>query len=332
MNTFSKLSKWLLVIAALALMTSIFVPIWRIELDAPQYPEGMMLQIYSNKITGSLQTINGLNHYIGMKQIRPDDFVEFKVLPYIFAFFGLLTLLVAYLGRKKLLYTLLGLFVLFGVLAMYDFWLWEYDYGHNLSPNAAIIVPGMVYQPPLIGFKQLLNFGAYSVPDIGGWLMVFSGLIMIFVVLLENKIIKCKKAGIACVSTIVLLLSASCGQAEPQPIKLNVDNCDNCKMTITDIRFASELISSKGRIYKFDDISCLVAYKTTSKLSNSRYFVSDFSVPNKLINVEIAVFIKGDNIASPMRGNIAAFSQVDSAQNNRMRLQANATSWEQIEK
>jgi hypothetical protein len=54
---------------------------------------------------------------------------------------------------------------------MIDFWLWEYDYGHNLNPNAPIIVPGMSYQPPLLGFKQLLNFGAYSYPDVGGWIM-----------------------------------------------------------------------------------------------------------------------------------------------------------------
>jgi copper chaperone NosL len=70
---------------------------------------------------------------------------------------------------------------------MIDFWRWEYDYGHNLDPNAAIIVPGMAYQPPLIGFKQLLNFGAYSIPDIGGWLFIVSGLLMAAAVFLEFR-------------------------------------------------------------------------------------------------------------------------------------------------
>ncbi len=64
------------------------------------------------------------------------------------------------------------LFVCFGMVAMADFWKWEYNYGHTLNPDAAIIVPGMSYQPPLIGFKQLLNFGAYSIPDTGGWIFV----------------------------------------------------------------------------------------------------------------------------------------------------------------
>ena len=62
---------------------------------------------------------------------------------------------------------------------MADFWKWEYNYGHNLSTDAPIQVPGMSYQPPLIGYKQLLNFGAYSIPDIGGWLMAVAGVIMV---------------------------------------------------------------------------------------------------------------------------------------------------------
>ena len=80
----------------------------------------------------------------------------------------------------------------FGIFAMYDFWRWEYDYGHNLDPNAAIIVPGMAYQPPLIGFKQLLNFGAYSFPDIGGWLFIGAGMAMLIAVVYEFKFAKKK--------------------------------------------------------------------------------------------------------------------------------------------
>lgn len=76
-------------------------------------------------------------------------------------------MLAALIARKELLYTLLLFFILFGIIAMADFWHWEYNYGHDLNPDAAIKVPGMSYQPPLIGYKQLLNFGAYSIPDIG---------------------------------------------------------------------------------------------------------------------------------------------------------------------
>ncbi|HQE13220.1 MAG TPA: hypothetical protein PLQ78_10750, partial [Flavipsychrobacter sp.] len=65
-NKISARSKWLLFIAAAALVVSLFVPLWSIYLDAPQYPEGLSLQIWANKIAGDVDIINGLNHYIGM--------------------------------------------------------------------------------------------------------------------------------------------------------------------------------------------------------------------------------------------------------------------------
>lgn len=190
--TITLLSRLLLFLAAAALVVSIFVPLWRIDLVAPQYPEGLNLLIYPDKLGGNVDIINGLNHYIGMKTLHKEDFIEFKVLPYIIGFFALASLLVAVLGKRKLLYGLLGLFFAFGIFAMYDFWKWEYNYGHNLDPNAAIIVPGMAYQPPLIGFKQLLNFGAYSFPDTGGWLFIGAGLAMLIAVVYEARFAKKK--------------------------------------------------------------------------------------------------------------------------------------------
>jgi len=187
-------SRVLLIVAAILLGISIFVPLWHIDLDAPQYPEGLRLLIYPNKLAGDVEIINGLNHYIGMQTLHAENFVEFTVLPYIIGFFALLSLIAAVVGSRKFLYTLLGLFVVFGIVAMYDFWKWEFDYGHNLDPNAAIKVPGMAYQPPLIGFKQLLNFGAYSMPDLGGWLFIGAGALMLAAVFMEWK--RSKKVGL----------------------------------------------------------------------------------------------------------------------------------------
>jgi copper chaperone NosL len=180
----------MMIVCGLSLIAVIFLPIWRIDLVAPQYPEGLMMQIFADKVGGQVDIINGLNHYIGMKEIHNDDFIEFKILPYLIGLFSFLFILVGIFNRKKFFNFVFSLFVLFGILAMYDFWKWEYDYGHNLNPNAAIIVPGMSYQPPLIGFKQLLNFGAYSFPDVGGWIFIGVGALSLgcFVYLLRlNK-------------------------------------------------------------------------------------------------------------------------------------------------
>ncbi|HNP53814.1 MAG TPA: hypothetical protein PKK69_04335, partial [Ferruginibacter sp.] len=186
----TRLAGWMramLLLCAVALAVVLIVPMWRIDLTAPQYPEGLYLQIFPHKLGGDVEVINGLNHYIGMKTLHAADFPEFSVLPYIVVCFALLYLLVAITGRYLFLKILFVLFVLFGVAAMYDFWRWEYQYGHELNPNAAIVVPGMAYQPPLIGFKQLLNFGAYSYPDIGGWIFAGVGAVTLLLLLVQWK-------------------------------------------------------------------------------------------------------------------------------------------------
>lgn len=186
-KTLHQYSRMTLIFLGICLVVSIFVPMWSIYLEAPQYPEGLSMFLWSYKISGDYKIINGLNHYIGMKTIHQEDFWEFKILPYALGFFALLCFLAAYLNTKFFLYLTTLLFLIFGVAFMIDFYMWEYDYGHNLDPHAAIIVPGMSYQPPLIGFKQLLNFGAYSYPNIGGGIMMGVAAILVILAIIEFK-------------------------------------------------------------------------------------------------------------------------------------------------
>ncbi|WP_449436867.1 hypothetical protein [Pedobacter steynii] len=181
-------SRIIVLLCGLALIIVLFVPLWQIELAAPQYPEGLVLKMYPNKLAGNVDIINGLNHYIGMKTLHTEDFIEFRVLPYVIVFFAVFALAVSiFLRNMKWLLALFFFFVIFGIIAMADFWRWEYQYGHDLDPNAAINVPGMSYQPPLIGYKQLLNFGAYSVPDIGGWIFIVVGVGLLVAIVLQFK-------------------------------------------------------------------------------------------------------------------------------------------------
>jgi copper chaperone NosL len=329
----SPLSRLLLLLSSALLVVSLFLPIWRIDLDAPQYPEGLNLLIYANKLGGNVEIINGLNHYIGMKTLHTEDFIEFTVLPYCILFFAAFSLLSMVLARKRVVYTLLSCFVLFGVIAMVDFWRWEYNYGHNLDPNAAIIVPGMAYQPPLIGFKQLLNFGAFSIPDKGGWLFILSGVCMLVATVLETGLLKKfgKKKGLATAALIAMVFGVSCNSPGPEPIALNKDNCDYCKMTISNIRFATELKTSKGRVYKFDDIACLLNYKKeNSSTASAKYYVCDYLSPNTLLKADSLFYVSAEAVGSPMGGNVAAFSNSDSAQAYLVRFSAQPLSWAQL--
>lgn len=163
-------------VAALALGLLYVTPLWHIGLTAPQYPEGLGLHIWINKITGEkpqdLNSINGLNHYIGMKEIVPESFPELRFMPIVVAVFIGLGLLVAVWGNRKALYAWTALFAAGALAGLADFYRWGYAYGHDLNPRAAIKIPDMSYQPPLIGGKQLLNFHADSWPALGGWVAV----------------------------------------------------------------------------------------------------------------------------------------------------------------
>jgi copper chaperone NosL len=335
MNTekkISTLSKVLLVLAACCLASNIVLPIWRIDLLAPQYPEGLMLQIYADSLGGNVEIINGLNHYIGMQTLHAENFIEFSVLKYILGFFSACILLTAFIGRKKLAYVLFASFMAFSVLSMIDFYRWNYNYGHNLDPNAAIKVPGMSYQPPLIGYKQLLNFGAYSMPDTGGMLFIATGVLLLLVVLIERKLFAKWFRKKVNVQAGVLLLGIgtllSCGAAEPRAIKINQDTCAYCKMTITEAPFAAQLTTLKGRQYVFDDITCLVSYKKeNADIGYDRFYVADVCKPNSFIDLEKAILLQSDMLRSPMGGNIGAFAIQDSAAVYHARYNAQMILW-----
>jgi hypothetical protein len=169
----TRLSRLLVGAAALLLVLLYVLPLWHVRLVAPQYPEGLGMNIHVASVQGATETdlnnINNLNHYIGMKRIETDAIPELTVMPWLVGALAVGGVLVALLGRRAALYTWTGGFALLGVAGLVDFWRWEYDYGHNLDLEEAIIkIPGMSYQPPLIGSRQLLNFTATSWPGLGG--------------------------------------------------------------------------------------------------------------------------------------------------------------------
>lgn len=186
--TLTMRSRVLLAIAALLLAATFLLPLWSVTLQAPQYPEGLGMRIWLNTIAGvkpnDLENINNLNHYIGMKRIVPESIPELRLMPIFVGVLAALGLAAAGLGRRGLARLWVGLFLVAAVVGLADFYRWEYDYGHNLdTENAIIKVPGMNYQPPLIGSRQLLNFTASSLPAAGGWAAIVAlglGVLVVF--------------------------------------------------------------------------------------------------------------------------------------------------------
>lgn len=172
----SRVARLMVAVAGLLVGLAMVLPLWEVRLVAPQYPEGLGLRIQVNTVAGlkpnDLQSINGLNHYIGMKAIEPDAIPELRWMPWIVLALAISGLAAAAFAPRRAVVAWLVAFAVLCAAGIWDFHRWEYDYGHNLDrENAIIVVPGMNYQPPLVGTKQLLNFRVTSWPAAGAWAM-----------------------------------------------------------------------------------------------------------------------------------------------------------------
>lgn len=124
---------------------------------------------------------------------------------------------------------------------------------------------------------------------------------------------------------VVIIISLAGCAVGVQPVNYGKENCELCKMTIMNNQFAAELITKKGKVFKFDDIHCMALYiknVPVDKENINQLFITDFSMPGKFINAGNAVFIKSENLRSPMEGNIAAFENADSAKKYLMQFDA----------
>lgn len=321
MKELSITSRILVAFASGALIAVFFLPAWRIDLFAPQYPEGLTLNIWVNGLSGDVDIINGLNHYIGMKHITVDMFPEFKFLPYVVGFFILLGIMVAISGRIKFLLVYLILTAIGGGLAMFDFYKWGYDYGHDLDPKAPIQVPGLSYQPPLFGHKRLLNFDAYSFPDVGGWVVIGAAILAFGIWLFEwyrhrsSYIRRKNPVPVLLVLVVFLPLLNSCN-TDPVTFNPGKDNCQFCRMSIMDTRFGGQLITKKGKVFLFDDMHCIAAFMKAGTLDEkeiSKKLTVLFDRPNEFQDISGSWFMISEENKSPMGSNAAAYSTKEKA-------------------
>jgi copper chaperone NosL len=300
----------LVLLGSLALLLVYVLPLWRIDLQAPQYPEGLGLRIRVSSIEGmrphDLQNINGLNHYIGMKPIEPESIRELRLMPFVVAGLIVIGLAAAALGRRWLLWLWAGLLVTAALAGLVDFYLWGHDYGHNLDPTAAIQVPGMTYQPPLVGSKQLLNMKAMSWPASGGWIALAVGALAVALAILEFRRPAARVLGVA---TLLLAALATACAAQPRPIAYGEDTCALCRMVVSDERYGTELVTRTGRVHTFDSIECLAAFYNDSIPHSdvASLWVTDYARPGSLLPADRAYYLHSAAMPSPMGAGLTAF-------------------------
>lgn len=298
----TRATRLLLAVAAAAMVVAIALPLWEVRLVAPQYPEGLGLRILSHTVRGlgtnDLNSINMLNHYIGMKPIVPDSIPELRYMPWLIAALAAWLLGIAWRGDRRQLMGWLLVLVVAGAAGLWDFWRWEHDYGHNLDlETAVIIVPGMSYQPPIIGSKQLLNFVATAWPGLGALLIGLAGVIVAVVWWRTGRR---ARSGSRLAATATLLVSAAgCGTGVPQ-VALDLDACDYCRMIVSDARYAAAATTASGRTVRFDSVECLASWVASQDEAPRAMWVTDVASPGALIPVHEALFHRDPARGSPM--------------------------------
>ncbi len=128
---------------------------------------------------------------------------------------------------------------------------------------------------------------------------------------------------------IVSLVIASCS-IDPEPLNYGKDQCDHCRMTIMDNKFGAEIITKKGKVYKFDAAECMINFVKQGSISDSdisKYLVIDASKPKQFINAKDAVYLISENFPSPMGANLSAFGTKGDAESFQKSYSGDIKDW-----
>ncbi|MCA9556223.1 MAG: hypothetical protein KC933_39730 [Myxococcales bacterium] len=163
-----------------------FQPMWGWYLSAPQYPKGLVMSVYLDKVTGDVTEINILNHYIGMKKLDEAAELERALAVYGVCGIGLMAMLMVFFpGKRYAKYFTLPAF-LFPVVFLGMMYMWMYRFGHELSPEAPVTVPP--FTPTLTGHGQIGNFHTLGLPGPGFYMILGAALAVALAFTLRKKV------------------------------------------------------------------------------------------------------------------------------------------------
>jgi len=177
-------ARFIIALLVVPLIASFFAPLWNISMQAPQYPEGLEIDIYSYRVEGGnggndIAEINTLNHYIGMAPIEGALLDDLDWIPFLFGLLVVLALRTAVIGNIRTLVDLAVIYTYICSFLAFRFWYHLYSLGHNLDPRAPVNIDP--FMPAVFGSKQIANFYITSLPRAGsiGVMISVGGILLI---------------------------------------------------------------------------------------------------------------------------------------------------------
>jgi hypothetical protein len=175
--------------AAVLLLISMFLPYWSMTLNAPQYPDGLEVLVYINRLTGDVNEVDGLNHYIGMRPLGEAAQLERSVSIVAVSILVLLVLSAIFVHTKwAALLALPAVLMPFVFLA--DMYFWMRDFGLNLDPTAPLSGAIDPFVPPILGTGKLAQFETIAAFEIGLWLAFLSSILIMVGLYYHRKAFK----------------------------------------------------------------------------------------------------------------------------------------------
>ena len=308
----SRLARGLVAVAALLPLLTFVWPLWHYRFEAPQYPEGLAMQIWTSRLTGRVDLINQLNHYVGFMQLDAAEFWELRVLPVAVVVVSAAGLLVAARGLRRWLTAWLVGYGAIAVAGMADFFRWLWRFGHTIDPRAAITMEG--YTPPMLGTSQFMNFYITAWPGWGAVALaggfVLGALVLAGVWFLSRRRVRALRPVATAAALLALLALAACSAPKPVPIVVGEDLCAFCGMQVSDPRYPAQVVTRTGKAYKFDSLECMLSFLHEGHVAARdvhSLWVTDFARPGRLLRAEEARYLRSGDLRSPMGLNVAAF-------------------------
>jgi hypothetical protein len=179
----------LLVLASLLLLVSLFLPYWKMTLLAPQYPGGLTVEVYVNRMTGDVNEIDGLNHYIGMRPLEEAAQLERSVSMVAIAILAMLLLAAAFIHSKWA--ALLAMpTILMPYIFLADMYFWMRHFGMNLDPRAPLSGAIKPFVPPILGEGMVAQFRTIASFEVGLYLAILSGVLALAGLYMQRKAFK----------------------------------------------------------------------------------------------------------------------------------------------
>lgn len=169
---------FLLLAARVLLLVSVFLPYWHMELQAPQYPDGLHMTAYMNSLTGDVAEIDGLNHYIGMRSLFEAAEFERTVGVFIMIVFVVMLELAAYIHTRWAA-LLVAPVVFFPVVFLVDLHLWMRHFGLNLDPEAPLSNAVKPFVPTALGKGGIGQFVTIATPGVGLILAAVASVVLV---------------------------------------------------------------------------------------------------------------------------------------------------------